>query len=62
MMRSQSAAHGVKVNRDAGGDNDRLGMKISQVTGGAIDDEHADQQNESGYRASLGSVVAAGHP
>ena len=62
MMRSQGAAHGVKVNRDAGCHNDRLGMKISQVTGGAIDDEHADEQNDRGYGAGFGAVVAAGHP
>ena len=62
MMRSQRAAHGVEVNRDAGGHNDRLRMKISQVTGSTIDDEHADEQNDRGDRAGFGAVVAAGHP
>ena len=62
MMRSQRAAHGVEVDRDAGGHNDRLRMEIGKVTGGAIDDENADQQNDRGYRAGLGSIVAAGHP
>ena len=62
MMRSQGAAHGVKINRDARGDNHWLRMKISQVTGGAIRDKHADQQNDRGDGTGLGTIVAAGHP
>ena len=56
VMRSELAAHGVEVNRNAGGHNDRLRMKIGKVTGGAIDDENADQQNDRSYRASLGTT------
>ena len=61
-MRGERAAHGVEVNRDAGGHNHRLGMEIGQGPGGAIEDDHSYQKNDSGYRAGLGSIVAAGHP
>jgi len=61
-MRSERAAHGVEVNRDAGGHDNRLGMNIGQGPGGAVDDEHSNQKSDSRYRAGLGSIVATGHP
>ncbi len=61
-MRSQGAAHRVKVNRDAGGHNDRLRMKIGQAAGRSIDDENADKQDDGGHRTGLRAVIATGHP
>ena len=62
MMRSQRAAHGVEVNRDAGSHDDRLSMKISQTAGRPVDDENADKDDHGGYHAALWAVIAARHP
>ena len=61
-MRSQGAAHRVQVNRDTGRYDDRLGVKKGQLTGGPVDNEDTDQDDDGGNSAGFRAVVSAGHP
>ena len=62
MMRSECATHRVQVNRDSGGYDDRLRVKIGEPAGRPVDDEDTDQNDDGGDGAGFRAVVSAGHP